>query len=72
MKELEETTNKNLKDFLEEDAPANAVGDGSAVAMPPAHEPGVHVKKKKKKSSHIDDVHRVNKKFFIDRLFGIQ
>ena len=31
-----------------EDAPANAVGDGSAVAMPPAHEPGVHVKKKKK------------------------
>ena len=31
-----------------EDAPANAVGDGSSVAMPPAHEPGVHVKKKKK------------------------
>ena len=33
---------------VKEDAPANAVGDGSAVAMPPAHEPGVHVKKKKK------------------------
>jgi len=31
-----------------EEAPANAVGDGSNVAMPPAHEPGVHVKKKKK------------------------
>ena len=26
MKELEETTNKNLKDFLEEDAPANSTG----------------------------------------------
>ena len=33
---------------VKEDAPANAVGDGSPVAMPPAHEPGVHVKKKKK------------------------
>ena len=33
---------------VKEDAPANAVGDGSAVAMPPAHEPGVHVKKRKK------------------------
>ena len=33
---------------VKEDAPANSVGDGSAVAMPPAHEPGVHVKKKKK------------------------
>ena len=32
---------------VKEDAPANAVGDGSAVAMPPAHEPGVHVKKRK-------------------------
>jgi len=31
-----------------EEAPANAVGDGSNVAMPPAHEPGVNVKKKKK------------------------
>jgi len=32
---------------VSEDAPANAVGDGSNVAMPPSHEPGVHVKKKK-------------------------
>ena len=31
-----------------EEAPANAVGDGSGVALPPAVEPGVHVKKKKK------------------------
>ncbi len=33
---------------VKEDAPANAVGDGSNLAMPPAVEPGVHVKKKKK------------------------
>ena len=39
---------KAIDQPIEEDAPANAVGDGSAVAMPPAHEPGVHVKKKKK------------------------
>lgn len=30
-----------------EDAPANAVGDGSNVALPPTHEPGVRKKKKK-------------------------
>ena len=39
---------KQIAASVKEDAPANAVGDGSAVAMPPAHEPGVHVKKKKK------------------------
>ena len=33
---------------VKEDAPANAVGDGSNLAMPPDAEPGVHVKKKKK------------------------
>ena len=33
---------------LAEDAPANAVGDGSNVALPPTHEPGILVKKKKK------------------------
>ena len=36
------------EDVQKEDAPANAVGDGSNVALPPSHEPGVHVKKKKK------------------------
>lgn len=30
-----------------EDAPANAVGTGANVALPPAHEPGVKKKKKK-------------------------
>jgi len=37
-----------VKAGYNEEAPANAVGDGSNVAMPPSHEPGVHVKKKKK------------------------
>ena len=32
---------------VKEDAPANAVGDGSGVALPPSVEPGVNVKKKK-------------------------
>ena len=27
---------------IDEDAPANSVGDGSNVALPPKHEPGVH------------------------------
>ena len=32
---------------IDEDAPANAVGDGGNVALPPKHEPGVDKKKKK-------------------------
>ena len=39
---------KQIAASVKEDAPANAVGDGSGVALPPAVEPGVHVKKKKK------------------------
>lgn len=47
-KEYQDFKNKRpLAASVEEDAPANAVGDGSNLAMPPAHEPGVHVKKKK-------------------------
>jgi|TARA_B100001250_G_scaffold105990_1_gene89402 hypothetical protein len=38
----------NIAASVKEDAPANAVGDGSNLAMPPDAEPGVHVKKKKK------------------------
>ena len=36
---------------LAEDAPANAVGDGSNVALPPSHEPGIQPKKKKKEEN---------------------
>ena len=39
---------KQIAASYNEDAPANAVGDGSGVALPPAVEPGVNVKKKKK------------------------
>ena len=38
---------KQIAASYNEDAPANAVGDGSGVALPPAVEPGVRVKKKK-------------------------
>ena len=45
---------KHYKDMMDElinkvdeDAPANAVGDGGNVALPPKHEPGVDKKKKK-------------------------
>ena len=43
----------NIAASVEEDAPANAVGDGSNLAMPPSHEPGVHVKKKKKELTSL-------------------
>ena len=32
---------------IDEDAPANAVGDGSNVALPPKHEPGVKKNKRR-------------------------
>ena len=44
---LKKKGNKMVPNCVPEEAPANAVGDGSNVAMPPAHEPGVNVKKKK-------------------------
>jgi len=53
---------KNYKDMIdeiinkspmEEDAPANAVGDGSNVSLPPSVEPGV--KKKKKDEDEVRD-----------------
>ncbi len=38
---------------VDEDAPANAVGTGANVALPPTHEPGVKKKKKKKEHNPI-------------------
>ena len=39
---------KSFYDFYEEmmAAPTNSVGDGSKVALPPTHEPGIKKKKK--------------------------
>ena len=56
---------------VKEDAPANAVGDGSAVAMPPAHEPGVSVKKKKKSVISLlkrEDYNRVELENVINKI----
>lgn len=47
MKKYKEVV-EDIVNKMEEDAPANAVGDGSAVSLPPAVEPGVLKKKKKK------------------------
>ena len=55
-KDYQDFKNKNKRNLaasVEEDAPANAVGDGSNLAMPPSHEPGVHVKKKKKELTSL-------------------
>ena len=60
---------------VKEDAPANAVGDGSAVAMPPAHEPGVHVKKKKKSILGLlkrEDYNRVELENVINKICSNQ
>ena len=60
---------------VKEDAPANAVGDGSAVAMPPAHEPGVSVKKKKKSVISLlkrEDYNRVELENVINKICSNQ
>ena len=43
---------KSFYDFYEEmmAAPTNSVGDGSKVALPPTHEPGIKTKKNKRGS----------------------
>ena len=43
---------KSFYDFYEEmmAAPTNSVGDGSKVALPPTHEPGIKKKKNKRGS----------------------
>ena len=66
---------KQIAASVEEDAPANAVGDGSAVAMPPAHEPGVHVKKKKKSIISLlkrEDYNRVELENVINKICSNQ
>ena len=58
-----------------EEAPANAVGDGSNVAMPPAHEPGVHVKKKKKDLTKLlkrEDYDRVELENVVNKICSNQ
>jgi len=60
---------------MDEDAPANAVGTGANVALPPSHEPGVKKKKKdtivmdfKKRMTESDDNNNVVLKGILDKL----
>lgn len=63
------------EDTQQEDAPANAVGDGSNVALPPTHEPGIDPKKKKKegeKNKFSTFLTRYQKESFSERELVLQ
>ena len=65
--------NRMVPNCVPEEAPANAVGDGSNVAMPPAHEPGVQVKKKKKDLTKLlkrEDYDKVELENLINKIDG--
>ena len=66
---------------IDEDAPANAVGDGGNVALPPKHEPGVKKDKKdqlmfakpiKRKIKESDDNNNVVLRGVIDKIENIE
>ena len=66
---------KMVPNCVPEEAPANAVGDGSNVAMPPAHEPGVHVKKKKRDLTKLlkrEDYDRVELENVVNKICSNQ
>jgi len=61
------------EDTQQEDAPANAVGDGSNVALPPTHEPGIDPKKKKKEENKFSTfLTRYQKESFSERELVLQ
>jgi hypothetical protein len=61
------------EDTQQEDAPANAVGDGSNVALPPTHEPGIQPKKKKKEENKFSTfLTRYQKESFSERELVLQ
>ena len=66
---------------IDEDAPANAVGDGSNVALPPKHEPGVKKNKRdplmfakpiKRKIKESDDNNNVVLRGVIEKIENIE
>ena len=66
---------------IDEDAPANAVGDGGNVALPPKHEPGVKKNKRdplmfakpiKRKIKESDDNNNVVLRGVIDKIENIE
>ena len=75
-KEIEKKDLQRWKDDgwkLAEDAPANAVGDGSNVALPPTHEPGIQPKKKKKEENKFSTfLTRYQKESFSERELVLQ
>ena len=77
-KDYQDFKNKNTRNLaasVKEDAPTNAVGDGSNLAMPPSHEPGVHVKKKKKSVISLlkrEDYNRVELENVINKICSNQ
>ena len=62
---------KMVPNCVPEEAPANAVGDGSGVALPPSVEPGVNVKKKKNRIMGLlkrEDYNRVEVENVINKI----
>ena len=66
---------------IDEDAPVNAVGDGSNVALPPKHEPGVKKDKRdplmfaksiKRKIKESDDNNNIVLRGVIDKIENIE
>ena len=66
---------------IDEDAPANAVGDGGNVALPPKHEPGVKKDKRdplmfakpiKRKIKESDDNNNIVLRGVIDKIENIE
>ena len=57
---------------IDEDAPANAVGDGGNVALPPKHEPGVHplTKSHNKYQKKNKDAENVLRDLIMKRMSG--
>ena len=81
---LRKHTTEDIINKMEEDAPANAVGTGANVSLPPAVEPGVRKDKKrdplmcgkyktfKRKIKESDDNNNVVLKNIIDRIGNIE
>ena len=73
-KHYKEMMDEIINKCVDEDAPANAVGSGANVALPPSHEPGVKKKKKddfvsfKKRMTESDDNNNVVLKGVLDKI----
>ena len=65
---MKKKNGKNVPNCVPEDAPANAVGDGSNVALPPKHEPGIHpLSKSHKKYKDKNDAEAALRKLLMKK-----